>query len=87
MWCWFCPWCHSTRRAPPLCKAPRGGTTFRQHNEPVGDQEVLHFHLHLFPRYFGDDLYRKTDEHRFAAAEERAVYAQKLRSFLDTMPD
>jgi histidine triad (HIT) family protein len=63
------------------------GTSFRQHNEPGGDQEVLHFHLHLFPRYFGDDLYRKTDEHRFAAAEERAVYAQKLRSFLDTMPD
>lgn len=58
-------------------------TSFRQHNEPGGDQELLHYHLHLFPRYFDDDLYRKTDEHRFACAEERRAYALRLRSFLE----
>ena len=25
------------------------GTSFRQHNEPGADQEVWHYHLHVFP--------------------------------------
>ncbi|MBL8127232.1 MAG: HIT family protein [Chloroflexia bacterium] len=74
-----------SKRLAGAVKAVYGcdGTSFRQHNEPGGDQELLHYHLHLFPRYFGDDLYRKTDEHRFANADERQVYAQRLRSFLE----
>ena len=31
------------------------GTSLRQHNEPGGDQDVFHFHLHLLPRYVDDD--------------------------------
>lgn len=30
------------------------GTSFRQHNGPGADQEVWHYHLHVFPRYVGD---------------------------------
>lgn len=33
------------------------GVSTRQHNEPGGNQEVWHFHLHVFPRYVGDGLY------------------------------
>ena len=33
------------------------GTSIRQHNEPAGNQDVWHFHIHVFPRYAGDDLY------------------------------
>lgn len=40
------------------------GTSFRQHNGPGGDQEVWHYHLHVFPRYRGDDLYVRTMERR-----------------------
>lgn len=31
--------------------------TNRQHNEPAGDQHIWHYHLHVIPRYSGDDFY------------------------------
>jgi histidine triad (HIT) family protein len=34
------------------------GISIRQHNEPAGDQDVWHFHVHVFPRWDGDDLDR-----------------------------
>lgn len=33
------------------------GISTRQHNEPAGNQEVWHYHLHVFPRYHNDNLY------------------------------
>ena len=56
------------------------GTSFRQHNEPAGYQEVWHYHLHVFPRYDGDELYRSRK--RNTSPEERAPYAEKLRAAL-----
>jgi len=58
------------------------GTSFRQHNEPAGNQDVWHYHLHVFPRYAGDDLYLRTAERRFTTALERRPYALKLRRYL-----
>ena len=57
------------------------GTSFRQHNGPGGDQEVWHYHLHVFPRYRGDDLYVRTMERRDTTPAEREPYAQKLRQY------
>lgn len=57
------------------------GTSFRQHNEPGADQEVWHYHLHVFPRYHGDQLYARTYERRNTTAAERLPYAQKLRDY------
>ncbi|HEU0115481.1 MAG TPA: HIT domain-containing protein [Thermomicrobiales bacterium] len=37
------------------------GTSLRQHNEPAGDQDVFHFHLHVFPRWIDDRLYQNTN--------------------------
>jgi len=54
-----------------------GGTSTRQHNEPAGYQEVWHYHLHIFPRYEGDNLY--TSAHRLSKPAERIPYANKLR--------
>ena len=34
------------------------GVSTRQHNEPAGNQKVWHYHLHVFPRWTGDELYR-----------------------------
>lgn len=56
------------------------GTLFRQHNEPGGSQEIWHFHLHLFPRWKGDDFYKNHDQYRIVSAEERAPYAERLRA-------
>lgn len=56
------------------------GISTRQHNEPAGDQDVWHYHLHLFPRYTDDTLYASRKS--LMDAVERAVYAQKLRKAL-----
>jgi histidine triad (HIT) family protein len=70
---------HALARAVALAmKAVYGcdGVSMRQHNEPAGNQDVWHYHLHVFPRYEGDRLYLS---HRaLMAADERARYAQKL---------
>jgi histidine triad (HIT) family protein len=57
------------------------GVSTRQHNEPGGDQEVWHYHLHVFPRWEGDDLYRSA--HRLTTPEERRPYAERLRAALE----
>ena len=58
------------------------GTSTRQHNEPAGDQDVWHLHVHVFPRYPGDRLYQRHEELRWAMPAERAPYAAKLRAVL-----
>jgi histidine triad (HIT) family protein len=55
------------------------GVSSRQHNEPCGNQDVWHYHLHVFPRYKGDNLY-KTDRGN-SNPEERLEYVQKLRNY------
>jgi histidine triad (HIT) family protein len=55
------------------------GVSSRQHNEPSGNQEVWHYHLHVFPRYQNDNLY-KTDRQN-SKPEERFAYAQMLRDY------
>lgn len=36
------------------------GITIWQHNEPAGNQDVWHFHIHVKGRLKGDSLYKKT---------------------------
>ena len=75
-----------TRNASPLVlKATYNcdGVSTRQHNEPAGNQDLWHYHLHIFPRYTGDELYlTPTSEIREATPEERRTYAERLRNFL-----
>jgi histidine triad (HIT) family protein len=59
------------------------GTSTRQHNEPAGNQEVCHLHVHVFPRYEGDNLYINHALKKYVSPAERAPYAQKLRDFLE----
>jgi histidine triad (HIT) family protein len=58
------------------------GTSTRQHNEPGGGQDVWHLHVHVFPRWAGDELYERTPEARWVDPAERAPYAERLRSWL-----
>lgn len=55
------------------------GVSSRQHNEPCGDQDVWHYHLHVFPRYKGDNLYLTKRE--LSESEDRIAYAEKLRKY------
>lgn len=58
------------------------GVSTRQHNEPAGNQDVWHLHVHVFPRYKGDDLYGSRPYPDWISAERRRPYAEKLRGYL-----
>lgn len=58
------------------------GTSTRQHNEPAGNQDVWHYHLHIFPRYKGDNLYLNYENTYWPSADEKAPYVKKLKGCL-----
>jgi histidine triad (HIT) family protein len=62
------------------------GTSTRQHNEPGAGQDVWHFHVHVFPRFDGDDLYSADAGVRWTTPEERAPYAARLTAALANYP-
>ncbi len=56
------------------------GISLRQHNEPAGNQDVWHYHVHVTPRYQGDNFYGAYMTSRYIMpAEERAKLAGILR--------
>ncbi len=55
------------------------GISSRQHNEPAGNQDVWHYHLHVFPRYKEDNLYQL--DRKQTTETERAPYAKKLKDY------
>ncbi|GIJ43649.1 hypothetical protein Val02_05350 [Virgisporangium aliadipatigenens] len=57
------------------------GTSVRQHNEPAGNQDVWHHHVHVFPRYAGDDLYGSRPRPELVSAERRRPYAERRAYF------
>jgi histidine triad (HIT) family protein len=59
------------------------GTSVRQHNEPCGNQDAWHYHVHVFPRYAGDDFYASRPYAEFVTAERRWPYADKLREHFE----
>lgn len=59
------------------------GVSTRQHNEPAGSQDVWHYHLHVTPRYKDDNYYGTPRE--FMSISERAMHAEKIRTYLATI--
>ena len=59
------------------------GIMLRQHNEPAGDQNIWHYHLHVIPRYENDDFHN-AQKYPFEI-DERAQYAEKLRDWLNKL--
>ena len=57
------------------------GTSLRQHNESAGNQDVWHYHLHVFPRYKGDNLYLNHDDTYWPSDEEKKPHAEKLKEY------
>jgi histidine triad (HIT) family protein len=70
----------AVRRAALALKSAYGcaGTSVRQHNEPAGDQEIWHLHVHVFPRHADDGLYGSP--FRRAEPAEMDSYASRLRA-------
>lgn len=61
------------------------GISTRQHNEPAGNQDVWHYHLHVYPRYENDNLYLTKGSQ--TNPEERNEYAEKLRLWIKKILD
>ena len=57
------------------------GVSSRQHNEPAGNQDTWHYHLHVFPRYTNDNLYQLHDKKRKTKEAERTPFAIKLKKY------
>ncbi len=59
------------------------GITLRQNNEPAGDQHAFHYHLHIFPRYEGDNFNVELTKKSFLSDErERVKFAEKIQEKL-----
>ncbi len=56
------------------------GVSTRQHNEPAGNQDVWHYHLHVTPRYKNDNFYGT--QRQFMESSERAKHAEALKKTL-----
>jgi hypothetical protein len=52
----------------------------RQHNEPAGNQDLWHLHVHVFPRFEGDNLYGSW--YRESTFDERLDFAARLQAVL-----
>lgn len=61
------------------------GTSVRQHNEPAGSQDVWHYHVHVFPRYAGDNLYATRPYAEFVEPQRRWAYADRLREHFGSL--
>lgn len=59
------------------------GISTRQHNEPAGNQDVWHLHVHVFPRHHDDRLYEQHLSTRWVTPSEREPYAERLAAALD----
>ncbi len=58
--------------------------SLRQHNEPDGNQDVWHYHLHVFPRYKNDKLYQLHSEKYLSNRKERIIFSIKLKQYFST---
>ena len=57
------------------------GVSTRQHNEPAGNQDVWHYHMHITPRYQNDHFYGSQPARM--PVEERARHAERLRRAME----
>ena len=72
----------ATRRLAQAMREVFGceGISTRQHNGPAGDQDVWHYHLHVFPRYTDDRLHAAPKAPY--TTDERIALAERLRAAL-----
>jgi histidine triad (HIT) family protein len=60
------------------------GVSIRQHNEPAGNQDTWHYHMHVTPRFHADELYKTYDTGKVVMpTSDRARYAKDLVSHME----
>ncbi len=56
------------------------GVNLLQNNEPASGQHAFHYHLHLFPRYEGSDIWQNMEKKLLTSPEERLAFVQKFNN-------
>lgn len=60
------------------------GITITQHNEPAGGQHAFHYHLHVFPRFEGDNFQEELWKAERSNPSDRKDFAKALRDWFDS---
>lgn len=55
------------------------GINILQNNEPAAGQHAFHYHMHIFPRYEGKDLWSNMNSKRETTQEERLKFAELFK--------
>ncbi|HBI34442.1 MAG TPA: diadenosine tetraphosphate hydrolase [Candidatus Moranbacteria bacterium] len=59
------------------------GVMIQQNNEPASNQHAFHYHMHVFPRFDGDEIYQHMNSARVSDPQERIAYAEELKKYLN----
>lgn len=62
------------------------GIMLQQNNEPASGQHAFHFHLHIFPRFNGDEMDQNLKNVRVSTPEERLPYSNSLKEYFAKNP-
>ncbi len=57
------------------------GVNIVQNNEPAADQHAFHYHMHVIPRFEGDNFHVEFWNARKSEPEERIRYADAFRAY------
>lgn len=55
------------------------GINVLQNNEPAANQHAFHYHMHLFPRYEGVELWNKMSSKRVATRKEKDLFLKRFK--------
>jgi histidine triad (HIT) family protein len=59
------------------------GISILQNNEPAGNQHAFHYHLHVFPRYEDDELFKNMMDKKGTKTWERLEYVKKIKKAME----
>lgn len=60
------------------------GVTITQHNEAAGGQHAFHYHMHIVPRFEGDDFNNELWDAKRSDPEDRLEYANQLKKWFQS---
>lgn len=57
------------------------GVMIQQNNEPASGQHAFHYHMHVFPRFEGDEFWQNQSNFRVSDPEERKPYSLVMKDY------
>lgn len=61
------------------------GVTILQNNEPASGQHAFHYHMHIIPRFDGDNLYAKMQEAKVSLPKDRVSFSSSMKNYFKNL--